>query len=220
MLVPSILGVVSAAPDVALEFLRRWVRHGRTANPVPPPRLLMDLRPGAGGLAQAAAALRQAGATLLAVLDDDALVEAEQAAARAGIPLLDPVAVTIGAAVRVLAGRGTALLLAGPDAALAALYQAEASRRGLDILLPERQARERLGQAIQLVQQGQLSQARPLALEAAVAEARRVAARGPAAAIVLASPALAAVLRPDDFTEPAVDCLEELARSAAGPAGA
>lgn len=220
MLVPAILGVVSAVPDVALEFLRRWVWHGRTANPAAPPRLVMDLRPGAGDLQQAAAALRQAGATLLAVLDDDALAEAEQAAARAGIPLLDPVAATVGAAARAVAGRGAALLLAGPDAALAALYQAEASRRGLDVVLPEPQARERLGQAIRLVQQGQLSQARPLALETAVAEARRAAARGPAAAIVVGSPALAAVLRPDDFTEPAVDCLEELARAAAVPAGA
>ena len=231
--------MVSAAPDVALEFVRRVLRYSRTANPAQPPQLLVDIRPGAwepstplqrttsltggtgtGELTPVAAALRQAGVTLLAVLDDAALPGAREAAARAGIPLLDPVGPTVSTTARVVAGTGGALLLSGPDAGFAALYQAEASRQGLEILLPEPQVGERLGQAIQLVQRGQLAQARTLALETALAAVRRTGPPGPAAAIVLASSALAVVLRPCDFTEPAVDALDQLARTAASLAGA
>ena len=212
---PRTLGVVSSSPEVALEFVRRLVRHSRTHHSGQPPHLLMSIHPVAGELTQAAAALRRAGAAQLAVLDDGSLAEAEAAAARADLALLDGVAATVAATARAVGGRGAALLLAGPEAGLATRYQVEASRQGLAVLLPEPQARERLGQAIQQVRQGQLAQARPLALETALAEVRRVCAQGPAAAIVLASPALAVVLRPEDFTEPTVDCLDELARSAA-----
>lgn len=188
-LVPVTIGAVSTAPDVALEFVRRMLRPSAEANPLEPPGLLLDLRPPARQVARSATEpksatelgsvavrLREAGATHLAVLDDHLLGQAPELARQAGLPLLDPVPITLAAIARQAVASGPALLMIGPDMLCEQRYRAEASRFGLAVRFPEPQSREGFGQAIRMVQQGEPARARPLALEVALEELRRLTA--------------------------------------------
>lgn len=218
---------------VRLVPARRDQDHPRViidSNPAIPDRTAAVLGRGPSpvpALVETARNLERAGAELIAIPCNSAHVWYDEIAGSVRVPVLHMIRLT-AQATRKLLGRGDsgagaataptargagpprALLLATTGTVESGIYRRAFEEAGLELACPSPERQAQVMEAIYHVKAGQPARARPLALEAAVAEVERL---GPAA-VVLGCTELPLILRPLDLPVPLVDSTEVLARAA------